>query len=110
MIEALAGANKDTLTKAKLNKAAKGFETMLVKQLIETMQKGTEMFGKGPGANVYQDFFNQAIAESMANRGSIGVAKMISKQMESRLLALETAHEEMPEPSENQSPVRKNKP
>jgi Rod binding domain-containing protein len=110
MIEALSAQNKDTLTRSKLNKAAKGFETMLVKQLIETMQKGTEMFGKGPGANVYQDFFNQAIAESVANRGSIGVAKMISKQMESRLIALETAQEEMPESSENQSPVRINKP
>ncbi len=109
MIDAVALANKNSLTRTKLNKAAKGFETMLVKQLIETMQKGTEMFGKGPGANVYQDFFNQAIAESMANRGSIGVAKMISKQMESRLLALETAQEVMPEPSENQTPIRNKK-
>ncbi|MEQ1932352.1 MAG: rod-binding protein [Fimbriimonadaceae bacterium] len=92
MIDALK-ANQEPLTRAKLHEAAKGFETMLVKQLVEQMQKGTEMFGKGPGAGVYQDLFNQALSESMANRGSLGVAKMITKQMESRMLALEKTTE-----------------
>jgi len=72
-------------TDAKLMKAAQGIEASFIKTLLEQMQKGSSMFGKGAGAGIYQDFFNQAVAESMASRSQFGIASMIERQMAPRL-------------------------
>jgi Rod binding domain-containing protein len=71
-------------TDTKLKKAAQGIEASFIKTLLEQMQKGSSMFGKGAGAGVYQDFFNQAIAENMASRSEFGIADMIERQMAPR--------------------------
>lgn len=70
----------------KLKKAAQGIEASFIKTLLEQMQKGSSMFGKGAGSGVYQDFFNQAIAENMASRSEFGIADMIERQMAPRLI------------------------
>lgn len=72
---------------AKLHKAATGIEASFIKTLLEQMQKGSKMFGEGAGAGIYQDFFNQAVSESMAARSQFGIASLIEKQMAPRLLA-----------------------
>ncbi len=69
----------------KLRKAAEGIEASFIKTLMEQMQKGSSMFGKAAGAGIYQDFFNQAVAESMASKSQFGIAEMIEKQMAPRL-------------------------
>lgn len=75
-------------TDPKLRKAAEGIEASFIKTLMEQMQKGSSMFGKGAGSGIYQDFFNQAVAESMASKSQFGIADMIEKQMAPRLAAI----------------------
>lgn len=72
---------------AKLKKAAQGIEASFIKTLLEQMQKGSSMFGKGAGAGIYQDFFNQAVAESMAATSQFGIASLFERQMAPRLAA-----------------------
>jgi Rod binding domain-containing protein len=81
-----AGAPKDHQA-AKLKKAAQGIEASFIKTLLEQMQKGSSMFGKNAGAGIYQDFFNQAVAESMAKTSQFGIADMIERQMAPRVAA-----------------------
>lgn len=71
----------------KLEKATEQIETIFVKQLLEQMQKGTKTFGEGPQADIYSDFFNQAIAESTAKHGLMGVGKMLYRQLAPRIVA-----------------------
>lgn len=74
-------------TDPKLKKAAQGIEASFIKTLLEQMQKGSSMFGKAAGAGIYQDFFNQAVAESMAKTSQFGIADMIERQMATRTAA-----------------------
>lgn len=98
-IEAQATHRQDAdVTDAKLKKAAQGIEASFIKTLLEQMQKGSSMFGKAAGAGIYQDFFNQAVAESMASRSQFGIASMIERQMAPRLSQqLEAQLQQQPE-------------
>lgn len=54
--------------------AAEQFTTVLMSLVVKEMFKttstdGTEMFGNGPGADVYRGFAQQAFAEALAKHG-----------------------------------------
>ena len=70
-----------------LRKASEGVEAMFVKSLLGEMQKGTKLFGEGPGSDTYADLFNDAIAKQVANRGSFGITDMMVKQGTPNILA-----------------------
>lgn len=73
-----------------LEKASKGVEAMFVKSLLGEMQKGSKLFGDGPGTDIYADLFNDAIAKQVADRGAFGIADLMIKQGAPKILA-ETA-------------------
>ena len=65
--------------------AAKGFETMMVKQMLKSMTKSLQnkgFFGKAPGSDVYQDMFMDSMARQITDQGHLGLADMIIKNME----------------------------
>lgn len=75
----------------KLKDASKQIEGMFVKDLLTQMEKGLgkSLFGSAPGAAIYQDMFTQAIADSVAQSGSFGVAKTLEKQFTKDVYKLE---------------------
>ena len=70
--------------KAKLLKAAKDFEGILVKEILKSMRSTlTEggMFGTGSAGEIYSDMMDDAIAQKVSSRGDMGLAEIIYKQM-----------------------------
>lgn len=67
----------------KLKKACQDMEAVFLKNLLATMRRSLPKspFGDAPGAEIYEDMFDQAIAESGAKNGSFGIGKMLYKTM-----------------------------
>lgn len=63
-----------------LYKACTEFEAMLVKQLLETMQSSTQMFGKGFGGDYFQSMFQDQLSQQIAADG-MGLARTLYAQM-----------------------------
>lgn len=75
-------AAKPVLTRdaAKNEKAARDFEAMLLTPLLDSLQKtfaGTSGDAKTPGANDYRLMASGALAQSIADRGGIGIAQLV---------------------------------
>lgn len=86
-LASLAQAAKAQPELKKLEKATKQMEGIFLKQLLEQLQKGTNAFGKGSDASVYQDLFNQAMVDRVGQSGSLGISKMLFRQMAPRVIA-----------------------
>lgn len=66
----------------KLKKAAQQVEGIFVRDLLAAMRKGGgDSFGKGFGATVYRDMFDQSMSETLASRGAFGIGDLLFKQM-----------------------------
>jgi flagellar protein FlgJ len=68
----------------KLKKATQDIEAIFVKDLLSAMRKTAPkqaLGGQSLGAEMYQDIFDQAIAEASAKNGTLGIAKTIYRQM-----------------------------
>ncbi|MFP5230526.1 MAG: rod-binding protein [Acidobacteriota bacterium] len=82
-------SEQGTADKSKIEKGAKDFEAML---LSSWLQQAEQSFATVPGADSDDDdaagrdqmmsFGTQALAQSMANSGGIGIGKMIAQAME----------------------------
>ncbi|HEY3780456.1 MAG TPA: rod-binding protein [Fimbriimonadaceae bacterium] len=70
-----------------LKKATDSLESVFVKDLLTEMQKGTNMFGKGTSAGIYQDMMNQELSKSIGGRGSLGISNMLYKQLSPRIVS-----------------------
>ena len=70
--------------KAKLLKASKDFEGILVKEILKSMRSTLTnggMFGTGIAGEIYSDMMDDAVASKIAGRGDMGLADIIYKQM-----------------------------
>ena len=70
--------------KAKLRKAAEGFEAIFIRQILKSMHSTLTsggMFGSGSVGEIYSDIMDNAISEKIAERGDMGLADIIYKQM-----------------------------
>lgn len=85
--QAAAAAERAAPKIAELKKATAGIEAMFVRQLLGEMQKGTQLFGEGQAGSVYGDLFTDALAKQVADRGSFGIATMMTKQATPKILA-----------------------
>lgn len=66
-------------------KAARDFEAMLLTPVLDSLQKtfgGDSEDSKTPGASDYRHMATQALAQSIAARGGIGIAQMILRHLE----------------------------
>lgn len=67
----------------KIKKAAHEFEAIMLQQLLKQAQpKMSEgIFGGGMGENFFQDHLTEERARLMSQRGGIGLAKMLEREL-----------------------------
>jgi Rod binding domain-containing protein len=71
-------------TRAKIDAAAKQFESQFLSVMLGQMFEGTEPsapFGGGEGEQAFKSFLTDAFAKSISKHGGIGLAKDVSKEM-----------------------------
>jgi Rod binding domain-containing protein len=73
---------------AKNEKAARDFEAVLLTPVLDALQKTFSSFGASPdskavGASDYRQMGTEALAQSIAARGGIGIAQMILSHLQS---------------------------
>jgi Rod binding domain-containing protein len=69
----------------KNEKAARDFEAMLLTPLLDSLQKtfaGTSADANTPGASDYRLMGTEALAQSIAARGGIGIAQLILRHLQ----------------------------
>ena len=64
------------------------FEAIFTQQMVQVMRQGTGtlgdegMFGSGPGAGTYEDWFDQNMARRLTEGGRIGIADTMLRDWE----------------------------
>jgi Rod binding domain-containing protein len=69
----------------KNEKAARDFEALLLTPVLDALQKtfaGDSEDSKSPGASDYRALGTQALAQSIADRGGIGIGKLILRHLQ----------------------------
>jgi Rod binding domain-containing protein len=69
----------------KNEKAARDFEAMLLTPVLDALQKtfaGDAEDAKTPGASDYRLMATQALAQSIAARGGIGIAQLVLRHLQ----------------------------
>ncbi|MBI4585794.1 MAG: hypothetical protein HY717_17430 [Planctomycetes bacterium] len=63
--------------------AAVRFEAIFLEQLVKEMmpREGQSYFGSGSGAEVFKNFFIEAVAGEMAPRGVLGIRPLLEKEL-----------------------------
>ena len=76
------------IDRTEATKVANQFEAIFVQQIVSKMREGSNllgedsMFGSGPGADTYSDWFDTHMSEHLASSGRIGVADAILRQLD----------------------------
>jgi len=89
-----------------LKEVGKHFEALFIQMMLQSMRKATPdnpLFG-GKAEEMYRDLFDKQISMSMADKGQLGLADMIVKQLEHKArlqdsLAKNTVQEQSHSPS-----------
>jgi Rod binding domain-containing protein len=78
---------------SQLKKAAQDVEAIFLKDLLGAMQKSIPKndIGDNYGADIYQDLFNQAMAQSVSKGDSFGIGKILYKSLSKAVIAQEKA-------------------
>jgi len=84
-----------------LKKATEGFEAIFLKKLFGQMRSTVQetKVGDSFGKDIYDDMFNEAIANDAAKKNSLGMAQMLYKQYAPRLIAQAQAQIELHKPA-----------
>ncbi len=76
-LNAIKGAAAETETKLlKLKKACQDFESIFIYYMLKTMRSASAsstLFGKGMGAEIFMQMFDQGLSEKMAASGQLGI-------------------------------------
>lgn len=93
---------------AELKRAAQGIETMFVKLLAAQLRKDGlgGFFGGGTAGEIYADFMDQAIAETLAKGRGIGIANLVTKTLEPRVQQRIAAEEVLRERAESEAKAK----
>ncbi len=63
-----------------LKKACDGMESNFLKQMLTAMHKTvteTNLEGEAPGMDTYKGMMDDAVADHLAQRGTLGISKMV---------------------------------
>ncbi|MCB1282445.1 MAG: rod-binding protein, partial [Salinibacterium sp.] len=63
-----------------LREVGEKLEGVFVSMLVKSMREGMSedgLFGKGPGADIYDGFFDQMMGEELSKRGGLGISEMV---------------------------------
>lgn len=80
----------------RLQGACVDFESMLIQQMFQSMQESLpqgSLVGSGLSGSVYSSILTQAVAKSMAEKQSVGLASQLFQDMIRRNPDLKAAHE-----------------
>ena len=67
-----------------IKETAKKFEASFLSIMMQQMFEGVETsapFGGGPGETMFKSFMTEAMAKKMADRGGIGIANSVGREM-----------------------------
>ncbi len=70
--------------RTRLREAAKEFEALLLYQMMKVMRETieeSEFTGVGLGRSVYTELFDQELARTMADRGALGIADLLIRNL-----------------------------
>ena len=72
------------IDEAKLKKACEDFEALFINQLLQSMRRTvlkSKFLEDAPGKEVYQSLFDREISKKMAQKGALGVGKIIYRKV-----------------------------
>ncbi|MCC6933921.1 MAG: rod-binding protein [Deltaproteobacteria bacterium] len=79
-------SSQEVRQKQQLDKAATGFEALLLHEMLKSMWQTVEVKGwLGEDSNesrIYRDMMNQAISDSVSSGKGIGIKEVVVKEME----------------------------
>ncbi len=86
----IAGDRPATDPRARATATARQFEELFVQMLVENLRKsgdfagaeGGGLFGDGPGADTYTQWFDNQMAQDLSRNGQFGIADSILRDME----------------------------
>ncbi len=84
-LEAVTSGKTQTGREAKLQKACQGFEAIFINTILQEMRKSIPDDGLLPTSNAtrtWQQLFDNQLAETLASRQEMGVAKMLYQQLQ----------------------------
>ncbi len=84
-IDTAAAGKTSTVREAKLQKACQGFEAIFINAILQEMRKSIPDDGILPTTNAtrtWQQLFDNQLAETLASRQEMGVAKMLYQQLQ----------------------------
>jgi Rod binding domain-containing protein len=82
-VVALAPPVADPATRAKIEKTASAFEASFLQVMLNQMFEnvGAGAFGGGSGEAAFKSFLTDAFAQSMTERGGVGLSKDLTAEM-----------------------------
>jgi len=72
-------------SRSELEQVAAGFDAILARQLLREMRDSvlkSSLFGEGLASEIYQEMFDDYLAEAIGKAGGLGLGKMLVQQME----------------------------
>jgi len=72
------------IDETKLKKACEDFEALFINQLMQSMRRTvlkSKFLEDAPGKEVYQSLFDREISKKMAQKGALGVGKIIYRKV-----------------------------
>ena len=72
------------IDETKLKKASEDFEALFINQLMQSMRRTvlkSKFLEDAPGKEVYQSLFDREISKKMAQKGALGVGKIIYRNV-----------------------------
>ena len=78
-------ADRPEIKHQSVDDAAREFETMLIGQWLKSAREAGQVLGESSdmaGAESYLEMAEKSLAETMANRGTFGLARMMLQQLQ----------------------------
>jgi peptidoglycan hydrolase FlgJ len=72
------------IDEAKLKKASEDFEALFFNQLMQSLRRTvlkSKLLEEAPGKEVYQSLFDREISKKMAQKGALGLGKIIYRNV-----------------------------
>ncbi len=104
-LSAADGTYNAAAEKAKLRKAAEGFEAIFLRQLLKTMRSTVpegNMYGGGSTGEMYADMVESSLAETMSKQGRLGIANTLYNRMVKRIDQREISQQGLSNPVSSQ--------
>jgi peptidoglycan hydrolase FlgJ len=99
-LERLAG-NSQLTQEQKLGEAARQFEAVLLRQILQSAQKTvirSSFSDDSTTSSIYHDFVTQQLADAVSKSGTVGLAKTLERQLSRQLQSASGAgHDRQPE-------------